>query len=57
MNSPVEFRGAHDALDRMKRAHDRGTGCRLTAEMIDSLSVTFVGQMWHEERTEEYPEK
>lgn len=51
--SPPVFRGAHDALDRMKRADERGTGCRLTAEMIQSLSVTMIGQMWLEERPAE----
>lgn len=38
--------GAFDALDRMKRAAQRGTGCHLTAEMIQGLAVTSVGQMW-----------
>lgn len=38
--------GAHDALNRMKRAYDRGTGCHLTADMIDSLGTTIVGQLW-----------
>lgn len=41
--------GAHDALNRMRRAHDRGTGCHLTADMIRSLGVTLIGQMWGEE--------
>lgn len=40
---------AHDALDRMRRAAERGTGCRLTAEMIQSLAVSSIGQMWAEE--------
>lgn len=38
--------GAHDALNRMKRAHKRGTGCHLTSAMIDSLYVTIIGQAW-----------
>ena len=31
---------AQDALNRMRRASHRGTGCHLTKEMIDSLSLT-----------------
>lgn len=41
-----QFGVAHDALNRMKRASDRGTGCYLTAEMIERLSVTFMGELW-----------
>lgn len=37
---------AHDAFDRMKRASDRGTGCHLTKEMIQSLSLTFIADTW-----------
>jgi len=40
---------AQEALNRMRRAHERGTGCRLTAEMIRSLYVTFIGQMWNQD--------
>ena len=36
----------HDALNRMNRAHERGTGCHLTREMIEALSVTFMGEVW-----------
>lgn len=36
------------ALLRMKRAHERGTGCHLTAEMLQALSVTLVGEWWSE---------
>jgi hypothetical protein len=43
------FDGAHDALNRMRRAHKRRTGCYLTAEMIASLGVSFVAQAWGEE--------
>lgn len=38
--------GAHDALNRMRRAAERGTGCHLTAEMIASLAVTQIGAYW-----------
>lgn len=41
--------GANDALNRMRRAHDRNTGCHLTAEMVASLGVTFLAQIWSEE--------
>lgn len=37
---------AHEALDRMRRAHERGTGCRLTAEMIAALGLTFLAEIW-----------
>lgn len=40
--------GAHDALNRMYRAHKRGTGCHLTAAMIESLSLTNLGEVWAE---------
>ena len=39
-----------DALDRMKRAYERGTGCHLTADMVRALGVSVVGQAWSEER-------
>lgn len=44
-----EGSGAHDALNRMRRAAERGTGCYLTAEMIRSLAVTSIGQIWAED--------
>lgn len=37
---------AQDALNRMARAYQRGTGCHLTADMIQALSLTVVGEMW-----------
>lgn len=40
--------GAQDALNRMKRAHDRKTGCYLTREMVYSLSLTSIAQTWAE---------
>ncbi len=46
-----DFRSAvNDALDRMKRAHGRRTGCHLTANMIDALSVTLIGEVWNAPR-------
>jgi len=42
-------REAHKALDRMRRAEQRGTGCHLTADMIQSLSLTSIGQIWAED--------
>lgn len=35
-----------DALNRMSRAAKRDTGCYLTADMINALSVTVIGEMW-----------
>lgn len=39
----------HDALNRMKRAHERRTGCHLTAEMIEAFALTFMSELWGEE--------
>lgn len=46
---------AHDALNRMKRAYERGTGCHLTAKMVASLGLSFLGETWSDEdpRTQE----
>lgn len=46
--SEGEFSGAHDALNRMRRAYNRGTGCHLTAEMIEALGRTFLAERWEE---------
>lgn len=46
---PKEFDPAQDALNRMRKAAERGTGCHLTAEMIRSLAVTQIGAIWAEE--------
>lgn len=48
---------AQDALNRMKRAHDRRTGCHLSADMIEALSVTFLGQIWSEPDPRDEEEK
>lgn len=40
---------AQNALNRLRRAHRRGTGCHLTAEMISSLALTLIGQIWDED--------
>lgn len=42
------FGPVHDALDRMRRAHARGTGCHLTRDMIKALHLTSIGQMWED---------
>ena len=42
------FDAAQDALNRMRRASIRGTGCYLTAAMIESLSRTMIGETWCE---------
>jgi len=41
--------GVQDALNRMRRAARRGTGCYLTAEMISCLEISTLGQIWSEE--------
>lgn len=51
------FNGAHDALNRMKRAYERRTGCNLTAEMIQSLHLTVFGEMWSEDDPRTLPTK
>ena len=35
-----------DILNKLARAHKRGTGCRLTAHEMHILSVTMIGQWW-----------
>ena len=55
MSGADELSGVHDALDRMRRAHERGTGCHLTAEMIGALGCTFLAQTWSEERPATLP--
>jgi len=49
--------GAQDALNRMRRAHARGSGCHLTAEMISSLSLTHIGEAWASEDPRPTPPK
>ena len=49
------FDGAHDALNRMRRAQVRGTGCHLTADMIQSLYISFLGEVWGEDDPREKP--
>lgn len=44
---------ANKALDKMRRAHKQGTGCYLTREMIQSLHLTIIGQMWSEPITKD----
>lgn len=39
---------AQKALGRMRRAHRRGSGCYLTREMIENLSITEIGSLWSE---------
>lgn len=48
MGDPTELDAVHDALNRMRRAHRRGTGCHLTAEMLHAMSVSFIGEIWEE---------
>ncbi len=39
---------AKRALSKMRRAHERGTGCRISEDEIRCLSTTIVGQLWSE---------
>lgn len=41
--------GTQNALNKMRRAHERGTGCHLTADEIRSMSVSLIGQIWSED--------
>lgn len=49
---------AQDALNRLSRAQKRGTGCYLSAEMIQALHVTSIGEIWStpDPRTEPAPQ-
>jgi hypothetical protein len=39
---------AQDALNRMRRANERGTGCYLTPVMVEELSLTVFGEIWQD---------
>lgn len=39
---------AQDALNRMRRSHERGTGCYLTPVMVEELSLTIFGEIWQD---------
>ena len=41
--------GAQDALNKMARANKRGTGCKLSADEIMSLSLTTIGELWSQD--------
>lgn len=40
-----------EALDRMRRAYQRGTGCHLTREMIANMNLSVFGEMWNEDES------
>lgn len=40
---------AHDALNKMRRACNRGTGCKLTADEVFELSLTAIGELWNQD--------
>ncbi len=46
--SDDSFDAAQEALNRMRRASQRRTGCHLTAEMIAELSVTKIAEIWEQ---------
>lgn len=42
-------RHTQNVLNRMRAAFDAGSGMRISADELRSLSVTIIGQMWEEE--------
>lgn len=38
-----------DAINRMRRAYERGTGCHLTADMISAMETSIFGSIWWED--------
>jgi hypothetical protein len=36
-----------DALNRMRKASENGTGVRLSADEIQAFRVTILGEMWN----------
>jgi hypothetical protein len=40
---------AHDALNKLKRASKRNTGCHLSANEVFALSLTRIGELWDDE--------
>jgi hypothetical protein len=48
---------AQDAFNRMRRAHERGTGCHLTAEMIAGLAMTQIAEIWSENDPRDLPSR
>jgi hypothetical protein len=55
--SRPSWKVANAALNRMRRACERGTGCRLTAEMIQHLSLSTIGDIWSEPDPEDENEQ
>jgi hypothetical protein len=37
---------AHDVLNRMRTAHKKGRGIRVTAAELNALSLTSMGELW-----------
>lgn len=44
MDDATKLQG--EALKRMRRGFERGTGCRLTPDMLRAMSVSLVGEWW-----------
>lgn len=42
----MEFNKVQDLLNRMKQAHHKGRGIRISAEELAELSATFLGELW-----------
>lgn len=41
-------RDCQNVLNRMKKSYDAGRGVRISADELQSLSVTMIGQMWED---------
>ena len=44
---------AQDTLDKMRTAHESEKGCLLTYEMLASLNLTLIGEIWGQPRPTE----
>jgi hypothetical protein len=42
-----DFDLCQDALNRMRKAAEKGTGVRLSADDIQAFRVTIIGEMWN----------
>lgn len=44
MENATKLQG--EALKRMRRGFERGTGCRLTPDMLRAMSISLIGEWW-----------
>lgn len=47
-NNDGKLGTAHDALNRMRAAYDRGHGVRLSWIELEALNRTIIGEIWHQ---------